>query len=303
MPKYRYIWPVVAAWGAMIFWSFSFVWIKIAYKAYGPLTVIFSRLILSVVLLATFSLIIRRLQPISKKDLPVFVLLAFFEPFLYFMGESFGLLYVSSTVAAVIIATIPLFAPIGAWYFYREKVSLRDMTGIFISFIGVCLVVFNADFSFSASPKGVTLEFLAVFAAIGYSLTLRKLSFRYNAFSIITYQNLFGAAMFCPFWLIFESAESFNTPVHWEALGAIAMLSVFASTMAFVLFTYCVKSLGVKRSNMYINLIPVFVAVFAWMVLGDSITLQTVTGIVVVILGLFIAQFTSRKSKNQQMET
>lgn len=286
---------MAAAMLSMIFWSFSFVWVKIAYLAYGPLTVIFFRLIISVSLLVIFSLFVKKLQKLQSKDYKIFILLALFEPFLYFMGESYGLLYVSSTVAAVIVATIPLFAPIAAWYFFRERLSLMNIAGLILSFIGVCLVILNRDLSFSASPKGVMLEFMAVFAAIGYSSVLRKLAFRYNTFTIITYQNLIGIFMFLPFWTIFEAAGFMQTPFHWQAFRAIILLSVFASTFAFILFTYSVRTIGINRSNMFVNLIPVFVAIFAWFILGDQLTIQKFTGIVVVIAGLFLAQIRRRK--------
>ncbi len=286
--------PVLAALFSMLFWSFSFVWVKIAYQAYQPLTVVLMRLCLSVVLIVLFAFVIRRLQIPSRKDLGIFILLAFFEPFLYFMGESFGLLYVSSTVAAVIVATIPLFAPILAWYFFREKLTLMNYAGLFISFLGVSIVVMNRDFSFSASPKGVLLEFCAVIAAVAYSTVLRKLAFRYNTFSIIAFQNLIGILFFLPFWLFFESAEFFSTPFHPEAFRAILLLSFFASTLAFILFTYSIRHLGINRSNTFINLIPVFVAIIAWFVLGDQLTLQKMTGISVVITGLFLSQIKKR---------
>ena len=280
---------------SMIFWSFSFVWVKIAYLAYGPLTVIFFRLIISVGLLFIFSFFLRRLKKLARKDYGIFLLLALFEPFLYFMGESYGLLYVSSTVAAVIVATIPLFAPITAWYFFKERLSLMNIAGLFISFLGVCLVILNNDLSFSASPKGVMLEFMAVFAAIGYSTVLRKLAFRYNTFTIIFYQNFIGIFMFLPFWSIFEAGDFMNTPFHWQAFRAIVLLSVFASTFAFILFTYSVRSIGINRSNMFVNLIPVFVAIFAWFILGDQLTVQKFIGITVVICGLFLAQIRRRR--------
>jgi drug/metabolite transporter (DMT)-like permease len=295
MQENRDLKPMGAALLSMIFWSFSFVWVKIAYLAYGPLTVIFFRLIISVGLLFIFSFFVRRLQKLATKDYGIFMLLALFEPFLYFMGESYGLLYVSSTVAAVIVATIPLFAPITAWYFFKERLSLMNIAGLFISFLGVCLVILNNDLSFSASPKGVMLEFMAVFAAIGYSTVLRKLAFRYNTFTIIFYQNFIGIFMFLPFWSIFEAGGFLNTPFHWQAFRAIVLLSVFASTFAFILFTYSVRSIGINRSNMFVNLIPVFVAIFAWFILGDQLTVQKFIGITVVICGLFLAQIRRRR--------
>jgi len=213
------------------------------------------------------------------------------------MGESYGMKFVSSTVAAVIVATIPLFAPLFAWYFFRERVTLMNVAGLAASFIGVSLVVTNPDFSFSASPKGVALEFLAVFAAIAYSTVLRKLSFRYNTFTIISFQNLIGIFLFLPFWLIYEWEGFMATPFHPQAFRAIILLAVFASTLAFVLFTTSVRTLGINRSNTYINLIPVFVAIFAYFTLGDQLTLRKMAGIGVVIVGLFLAQI--RRMKKQ----
>ena len=297
MQKHRDLLPMGAALLAMIFWSFSFVWVKVAYQAYGPLTVVLLRLVISVVLLFSFMFIIRRLQFIAKKDIGIFVLLAFFEPFLYFMGESYGLLYVSSTVAAVIVATIPLLAPISAYYFFKERLSLMNVIGLAISFLGVCLVILNDDLSFSASPLGVMLEVLAVIAAIAYSTVLRKLAFRYNTFTIISYQNLFGIIMFLPFWLVFESRDFIATPFHREAFTSIILLSVFASSLAFIFFTYSVRNIGINRSNTFINLIPVFVAIFAWFVLGDKLSGQAATGIAIVIAGLFLAQIRWRRKK------
>jgi len=270
------------------------VWVKVAYQAYGPLTVILLRLVISVLLIFSFAFLIRRLQIPSKKDLRIFLLLALFEPFLYFMGESFGLKYVSSTVAAVIVATIPLFAPFFAWHFYRERLSTMNLLGLCASFIGVAMVVMNADFTFSASPKGVILEFLAVFSAIAYSTVLRKLAFRYNTFTIIAFQNLIGIFMFLPFWMVFEMKDFLRTPFHPEAFCSIVLLAFFASTLAFILFTFAVRNLGINRSNVYINLIPVYTAILAFFVLGDKLSGQNLAGIIVVIGGLFLAQIRRR---------
>jgi len=54
---------------SMIFWSFSFVWVKVVYEAYGPLTTVLFRLILSSGMLLAFTLITRKLQRIKPGDL------------------------------------------------------------------------------------------------------------------------------------------------------------------------------------------------------------------------------------------
>ncbi|VAW20194.1 Permease of the drug/metabolite transporter (DMT) superfamily [hydrothermal vent metagenome] len=279
---------------SMMFWSFSFVWVKIAYLAYKPITVVVFRLAISAVTLFLFAKVIGRLQQPSKKDFLWLLLMAFFEPFLYFMGESFGLLYISSTEAAVIIATIPLFSPILAWYFYKEKLSWMNSLGLIISFAGVALVVLNKTFGVSASPKGILLEFLAVFAAVGYATVLKHIATRYNALTIIAYQNFLGVLMFLPLWLATDLNDFINTPFHARAFQAIILLSVFASSLAFMFFTYSMRHIGINRTNTFVNAIPVFVAVFAYLILGDELSLQKMIGIAVVIAGLFMAQIKKR---------
>ncbi|MDP3912466.1 MAG: DMT family transporter [Bacteroidota bacterium] len=290
--------PMGAAILSMIFWSFSFVWIKIVYEAYGPLTTILFRLIISTGLLLVFTILSRKLQKIKVGDLKLFILMAFFEPFLYFMGESYGLLYVSSTVASVIVATIPLFSPIAAWYLYKEKLSRTNLYGLVITFMGVSLVVLDSSFNFTASPLGISLEFLAVLGAIGYASVLKGLSHRYNTFTIITYQNMIGVLLFLPFWLGFEMKDFTQVPFHAKAFWAIVKLAIFASTFAFILFTYSVRNMGINKSNIFINIIPVFVAVFAYIILGDELNFHQMIGIAIVISGLFLAQINWKRKKN-----
>ena len=290
-----------SAMGAAFFWGFSFVWFKIAFLAYRPVTVVLFRLIISAALILLIALAFKRLQKPSKKDLSVFFVMAFFEPFLYFLGESYGLMYVSSTVASVIVGTIPLLSPIVVWYFLGEKVSWMNIAGFLFSFLGVALVVFDSSFRFSASPLGVGLEFVAVFAAIGYSIVLRSVVFRYNTLTIIAYQNVIGILLFLPVWFFVDFKEFISTPFHPQAFRAIVLLAVFSSTLAFVFFTQSIRKIGVNRSNTFVNLIPVFVAVLSYSILGEELGTQKILGILVVISGLFLAQVKRRKPPKQKI--
>ena len=292
-----------SALGAAFFWSFSFIWFKIAYLCYNPITVVLFRLAISAVLITIIAAFLKRLQKPSKKDFRLFVLMAFFEPFIYFLGESYGLKYVSSTVAAVIVATIPLISPIFVWYFFKERLKWMNIAGLAFSFFGVGLVVLNGSFKFDASPLGVGLEFIAVFAAIAYSIVLRNLVSRYNTLSIIAYQNIIGIVLFIPVWLIVDFNDFVSRPFHPEAFRAIILLAVFASTLAFVFFTQSIRQIGVNRSNSFINLIPVFVAILSYFILKEELGGQQIFGILVVVAGLFLAQIKrkrKRKIKNQK---
>ncbi|NQU54176.1 MAG: DMT family transporter [Bacteroidetes bacterium] len=291
-----------SALGAAFFWSFSFVWFKIAFIAYNPLTVVIFRLTIAAILITVIAAAFKRLQKPTRKDFRLFILMAFFEPFIYFLGESYGLKYVSPTVAAVIVATIPLFTPLAAWYFHKEKIEWMNVIGLLFSFIGVGFVVLNGSFQLDASPLGVGLEFMAVFAAIAYAIVLKNLASRYNTLTIIAYQNIIGIIFFLPIWLVVDFNTFLQTPYHPQAFRAIILLAVFSSTLAFVFFTQSIRQIGITRSNTFINLIPVFVAIFSYLILKEELGFQKIIGIVIVVAGLFFAQL-KRRPVNGNEET
>ena len=85
-----------------------------------------------------------------------------------------------------------------------------NLFGLIFSFIGVSLVVLNRNFQFDASPLGIGLEFMAVFAAIAYAIILKNLASRYNTLTIIAYQNIISDMLFLPIWLVLDFKDFLN---------------------------------------------------------------------------------------------
>ena len=281
----------------MIFWSFSFIWFKIANETYQPLTIVFIRLVIAVLLLTSFLFITNGFIKIKKADRKYFLVLALFEPFFYFLGESYGLTYVSATVGSVIISTIPVIAALGAWLFLRERLRIINYAGIILSFIGVIIFIINRDGSMSFGMKGLGLLFLAVVSAVGFNLTLSRLVGNYSPVFIVTVQNIIGVILFLPVFLFTDLHQFFNTPFVAKSFIPILELSVFASCGAFILFAYSIRKIGVSKANVFTNCIPVFTAIFSFFILGDKLTLQNVAGMFIVIAGLFMSQMNNRKKK------
>jgi len=286
----------------MFLWGLTFVFFKIAFESFNPISIIFIRLIISSVLLYIFSRITGKMQKMKREDLRLFILLAFFEPFIYFMGESFGLVYVSSTLAAVIISLIPLIVPVGAYFIYGERLSRINIAGLVISFAGVLMVVVSNGIEVGATIPGILLMFVAVIGAVGYAITVKDLTQRYNGFTITCYQNAIGVGFFLPFFLIFD-LQGFNMHISMNSTLAVLYLAVFGSTVTFVIFTRAIRELGTSRSNIFANLIPVFTAVFSWLILKESMTALKISGIAVVLSGLILSQVKTIKLRKQKFPT
>lgn len=287
---------------SMIFWSFSFIWFKVANKTFHPITIVFIRLLFSTILMTTFLVVTKNYMKIKKSDRKLFLMLALFEPFFYFLGESFGLTYVSATVCSVLIATIPVFATIGAWLIFKEKLKAINYAGIILSFMGVLVFILNTDGSLSFNIKGLLLLTLAVLSAVGYNLTLSHLIETYTPVYIVNVQNLIGATLFLPLFLIFDFKHFISTPFTFNMFKPIIELSIFASCGAFILFAYSVKNMGITKANVFSNCIPVFTAFFSFILMGDKLTVQNIAGMAIVIAGLFMSQMNgSNKSIDEAL--
>ncbi|MFC2114872.1 DMT family transporter [Bacteroidota bacterium] len=287
--------------GAMAMWSMTFVWFKRANEVYPPFTIVFLRLLISSVIMFGIAGFTSLLQKLRWRDVPVYLLLSLIYPTIYFMAESIGLTKISASLAAVIISLIPLFVPIGAYLLLKERVTVLNIVGILISFLGVLIVILKPDFSLNAAPVGIYLMLVAVMCAVGYTLMVKKLSKRYNPYSITTYQNIFGTMMFLPLFLVFDLKEFAGIQHSMKAILNLGYLAIFGSSIAFVLFNYSIKTIGVTRTEIFSNLIPVLTAVFAYFMLGEELGMKKVIGILVVLAGLFLSQLKSRKKSYKHL--
>lgn len=281
---------------AMIFWAFSFIWFKMANETFRPLAIVFIRLILAVMILSTFLFVTRSFVRIRRKDRKLFFLLALFEPFLYFIGESYGLTFVSATAGSVIISTIPVIATLAAWLIFRERLSKINYAGIILSFLGIVVFVLRTDGSLSFSVRGLMLLSLAVFSAVGYNLTLSRLVGHYSAVFIVNVQNIIGAVLFLPIFIFIEASPLVNTTFTFADLIPILALAIFASCGAFILFAWSVRNMGITKANVFTNSIPIFTAIFAFFLVGDKLTIQNLIGMGIVLAGLFMSQVEHKRN-------
>jgi len=280
---------------AMVFWSFSFIWYKQVFIYYRPVTVIVLRLVIAVPLLFLLSFVTGKLQHIQRRHISWFFLLGFFEPFIYFIGECYGVNLISPSLASVIISLIPLLAPIPARLLFRERFTLTNYIGLFISVAGVILVIAGDRSAQPTAIAGVLLMLVAVFGAVGHSVYVRKLADYYNTFSIVTYQSSFGLAYFIPLFMFTEATQFFQSPHTMASFWPVVKLAVFASTLAFLLFVNSIKNLGMAKTNVFVNLIPVFTAMLSFFILGERFGMLKLAGIGVVIAGLVFSQYSHSK--------
>lgn len=282
--------PYLKAILAMMCWSVTFVWIKVALQTYRPYEITFLRLVLASALLFLVMWIGKKSEKIKKKDYLHLLLVSFCEPFMYFVGEANGMQYVSPTLGSLVISTIPIFAAVGAWIILRERISALLLIGLLISCSGVAVMSLGSG-DLSANAKGILFLLIAVFAGCFYGITVRNLTLRYSALTIVAWQSLFGMLYFLPLFIIQDGKHFLAVQHSAEGLVTIAAMSLFASVGAFMLFTGVIRDLGVAKSNVFTNLIPVFTVALAYLILGDTLNLLETIGLALALIGLLLSQY------------
>ena len=282
---------------AMILWGMSFIWSTQAYQSLNPTTTILLRLVIATIFFTTILFAFRLNEKVKKEHLGLFALAAMFEPFLYFIFEGYGLKSTSPIIGSAIIAMIPLVTPIAARIFLKERLSPMNIVGFIVSFVGVIVLLLNKNLEFTASPKGILFLSGAVLVAVGYSIALIKLTKLYKPLTITWMQNIVGMIYFIPLALIMERFQPSSFANVREYIVPVVCLGVFCSAIAYALWAFAFSKLGASRANVYSNLIPVFTAIFSYLLAIESLTVNKIIGIVVVVVGLVLSQMKSKNNK------
>jgi len=273
-----------------LFWGYSFVWTSQVLNFFNPMSIVFMRLVIALCILIPLVYFIKMRQRVTKKQLGQLAVLALFQPFLYFIFETYGVKLTTSTVSSVIISMIPLMVPVGSFLVYKERLTPINAVGIAVSFAGVALIIFDRAVDFSGGLLGIGVLFLAVLTAVVYMMIIRRMSGQFNIFTINVYQNFFGLLYFLPFFLFDGLPVLLEIDFNQVWILPLVALAVFGSTAAFLLYTYSIGVLGPSKAAAFNNLIPVVTAVAAYWHFAESITFQKSVGIAIVITGLYLAQ-------------
>lgn len=295
---------VTALIASMIIWSVSGIAIKHALAVLPPFTMIVLRFVPSVLLMLVIGLICRKsplfgLQRLEWRDVPLFLIAGFCQPFLYYLLETFTYDALNSpTIAETLLSTSPLLSPIFAAVLLRERVTANNIIGIIISTLGVFALTLIGTKDYSIGNYwGILLAFAAVSAAVVDSIMMRKVPERYSSLSFIFYAQCVSLLFFIPIWwwregpsVIYQLPITIYQSEMQVALGCVAYLTVFASVIAFILFCFGLRKVGVTQANAFNNIRPAFTALWMFLFFGEHLPWGKWLGIVLIIVGLFVCQ-------------
>lgn len=283
--------------------GFSFLFSKLALQITMPCVLIAVRFTTAFLVL---NLIVLLGRSVKKKDgtsllkfslqgkpLKYVLLLALFQPVIYFITESYGIVYTSSAFAGVIISVIPIAGVIFDVIFMHSKVSKMQVLCAFGSVIGVVITTIGAQ-DMASSTKGVLFLSAAVLSGAIFYVFSKKAGEHYNALERTYVMFGVGSAFYLVFALIQCRGDydrwlfqTFRQPVFWMS---ILYLAVFSSVIAFLLLNYGSNYVSVSKATIFANFTTV-ISIFAGiLVLKESFTLQQLIGTVIILVSVYLAR-------------
>ena len=264
-------------------WGSSFLFMRLAAPEFGPVPLIAVRvgvaaLFLSAVLAHRDGFGAMRGQATS---LGVLGAINSAIPFSLF---AFATLSLPAGFAAVINATAPLFGALVAYLWFREALPPARVAGLILGFAGVTILV-SKKLSLDADRWAVAAGLLAgLLYGIAAHYTKRRLGST-PPLAIAAGSQIAAA-------LLLSAPAVYFWPVRNPSLSAwffAGILGIVCTGLAYVLFFRLIARAGASKAIAVAYLIPVFGMTWGWLFLGESVSVTTLVGGAVILLGTAMA--------------
>ena len=273
---------------ASVLWGTMGILAKFAY-AYGiqPETLIALRLIVGFVTLSVALLLFGRGSLRAQRS-DFLVLLGFgvFGVMLQRVSFFYAVSLTTATVAAILFYTYPVFVTIFAWFFFKEKITFRNLLAIALTFMGAALVVRVYDSaSLRVNLVGVLCGLASSFLFVVYFLIAKRLRSRYASRTLTLYGDGIGALVLSPV-VAFSFSEIVGFPSQlWVLILAIAW---FPSLLAYLLYSYGVKFVKASKGSILSVIEPLSAAVFSTVFIGEQLEALQILGVALALIGVIL---------------
>ena len=283
-------WGVPAAWLTLCaVWSSTWLAIKIGLRDLPPISFVAIRFLIAIVVLVAVSAGRTRLLPMRRNDyamLAITGILMFAVNYtLLFWAE----LHVSSGLAAVLQATIPIFGMIFAhWMLPDEPLRLQKLGGALVALAGVTVICgrllgFNGPLAFWG---GVGVVFGAASAAFA-NVLVKARSIQLAPAMLAAWQMIFGIA---PLLVLGFAVEGNPARFHWTAMSVFCLLylAVIGSALTFLLLYWLLPRLKVAQLQSISLITPPGAVMFGWLLGGETFPVSSLLGAALVLAGVWM---------------
>ncbi|MFS8482704.1 MAG: EamA family transporter [Acidimicrobiia bacterium] len=273
-------WVLFLAMG--VIWGIPYLLIKVAVEEVAPASLVFARTALAALLLLPIAAARGALRPVLSHWRPLLVYSAV-ELCLPWLMLGYAEQHLSSSLAGLLVAAVPLVGAVLVKVTGHEQMGLRRVAGLLVGFAGVAaLVGFDVE---TSSPWPVAAMGLVAFGyALGPLVLVRHLA-HLPSLGVVTASLVVTCLAYLPVGL----AQWPDEAPGGDTWLALAGLAVICTALAFLVFFELVAEVGPSRSTVITYVNPVVALFLGWAVLDERITVVTGLGFALILVGSIVA--------------
>lgn len=273
-------WILLTFLGAL--WGSAFMFIKVATPEFGPIALVNTRLLIASLIFLPILLqkkYIHLLKPIWKQVL-VLSIMNNAIPFTLFSYASFG---ADSNILAILNATTAFNTMIIAYLWIGESVSLKQLFGLILGFIGIFILVNpqNSDTTLIASLSALLAAFFYSYSTV----YIQRQSVNANKMVLIGWSIVFSAVFMIPV-SIFNLPETMPSA---SAIGSAFWLGAVSTGIGFLGYVRLIDKIGAVKTSTVAYFLPVFGIIWGSIFLDEKITSTIILGCLIVLIGIYLS--------------
>ncbi len=198
--------------------------------------------------------------------------------------------FTSATNVALINATQPTLTVLFSWLFYGVRLTRVQVLGILVAFVGVLVMISQGTWRVLGNLEFNAGDLIALAAMLGfaaYSVRFVRLRHGLSPTRALFPMMLGGCVLLLPFY-IGESLMVKPVPINPTSIGAVISLALLVSLGAMLMWNAGMRMVGANRASIFINLVPVFGALMAVLLLGERFELYHLAGMILIGTGVWL---------------
>lgn len=279
----------------------SFLFSKKALNIVEPFTLLSFRFLVAFLIMSLLILLGVIKINYKGKNMKNLIMLGLMQPIIYFIFETYGIQFSSSSQAGLMIALIPIVVTIMSAYALKETPSKLQCAFIFLSVSGVIFIVLmNGSSSSEGSLLGIFLLLGAVISAAVFNILSRKYSDKFSPIELTYAMMAMGAVFFnlvsiCNNIRSNTLAQYFSPLKNRSFLISLAYLGVLSSIIAFLLINFTLSRIEASKAAIFSNLSTIVSIIAGVILLHESFKLYHIIGSILILVGVWGTNYYSSK--------
>ena len=287
---------MTAALAANVIWGFSFMATSLALEHTSVMMLLSLRFTVSFLIMLVVVLAGKARVNIKGKPVGLFLLMGLCQPVIYFIAETYGIKYTTSSFSGLTLSLIPITTAVISAFVLKERLSAKRLLWIICSVAGVALISVDQASDGSIQAKGVLFLLISMLTASFFSVLSRSIADSFTSFERTFIMMLMGCVAFSGAALA-EKGSAFPraftallTDTH--VMLPVLFLSVLCSVGAFFCINYAMTYLEVSRAVVFTNLTPVVSVLAGTLILGEPFSPVYLIGMILILTGLYMVNKT-----------